>query len=64
MGNGKHVALFDMSILWDEVQRRDKDVRETAYIANFFNRVEGHRRIEDRFQNMILVKNKIELQIT
>ena len=64
MGNGKHVALFDMSILWDEVQRRDKDVMETAYIANFFNRVEGHRRIEDRFQNMILVKNKIELQIT
>lgn len=51
MSNGirKHVALFDMLILWDGVQRRDRDVWETAYIAKVFNRVKGDRRMEDIF---------------
>lgn len=35
LGNGKHVASFDMSVIWDRFQIFDNDASETSGLAEF-----------------------------
>lgn len=45
--NGKHVVSFDMLVLWDGLQRLDRDVRGTSGMTEFLER-EGDTRIEQK----------------
>ena len=43
MGNGKYASAFDMSELWDGLQRSDRDDKEASSLAKFCHRIGGDK---------------------